>query len=136
MTGDKSFFAYGSTTLRVVRALADAGYPMYSSVIATKTGLDAKVVTRVLDRLRNRGLISREKAKSPFRYYRWHMTDEQLFAWRRTSTTDTLDQGDTEKKIDFLMLVRRNPMYSDSPALRQIIADYKFLSCGDSFESQ
>lgn len=41
-----------------------------------------------------------------------------------------MKQGNVGDKIDFLMLVRRNPMYGDNPMLRQILADYQFLTAG------
>ena len=119
--------SYTSPTMAVVSVLRTSSASLFSSVIAAKAGLTPKKVTRIIDRLLNRKLINREKARHPMRYYKYSMTDDQHKSFLSRTNQTALKCLDIDQKLDFLMLVRRNSMYSDHPMIGKIISDYHFL---------
>lgn len=117
-------------TQAVVRALTSSTTPIFLSVVASRASLTTQQASRVLSELLRRKLVSRVKVATPVKYNRWLMSEEQHALYLSRSSVETMKYGPVDKKIDFLMLVRRNPMYSDHPMLKKILDDYQFVAAG------
>jgi DNA-binding MarR family transcriptional regulator len=119
-----------STQASIMFMLA-SGRSLAAADLAREYGIDASAVTRLIDRLEKRGLITRVRSEEDRRVVRLALTDEGRVLVGQipaifTKVLDKLLSGFTPEEVGFLKsMLRRILFNSGDPAALALLGEYE-----------